>query len=257
MKEIKTKSTGRSRDRGKRKVRKNGVLRFQLSLIVAMALVYGGLEATFGYWQAVQAAPPPEPLTELHDLPPDNWKPEKPKPQHKKVQENARRLGSKIKIERDEGEVATKQTICTDCTPDPPEVDSIAYDPGPTEPLTVPLMKGGKIDELPVFPGCENVSNEERLACFNKQMKRHVSRVFRYPQQDIDQGNEGKVYVQFRINEFGEIDQIQYRGQGTSESLDAEAFRIIDKLPQMRPAKIAGKPVRVTYSIPINFKLPQ
>ena len=257
MKEIKTKSTGRSRDRGKRKVRKNGVLRFQLALIIAMLMVYGGLEATFGYWQPVQVGPAPEPLTELVELPPKDWKPEQPKPQHERVQKNARRLGSKIKIEHNGKAEASKQTICTDCTPDPPKVDSIAYDPGPDEPLTLPLMKGGKIDEFPVFPGCEAVPNEERFECFNKRMQRHVRRVFRYPERDLAQGNEGKVYVQFRINEFGEIDQIQYRGQGTSESLDAEAFRIINKLPQMKPAKIAGKPVRVTYSIPIYFKLPQ
>ena len=250
MKEIKTKATGRSRDRGKRKVRKNGFLRFQLALIIALALVYGGLEASFEYLvpTAQQEQMPQEELTE--------WIPEKftvevPKPQSTTVRVDATRLGPEIEVVPDNTVIQEPIDTCTDCDGDP-DVDDIDYQPADIEPLTVPLTSA--LEELPVFPGCENVSKEERFDCFNKQINKHVRRVFRYPERDMDLGNEGKVYVKFRINEFGEVDQIEYRGQGTSETLDQEAYRIISKLPQMKPGKIAGKPIRVTYTIPITFR---
>lgn len=254
MKEIETKSTGRSRDRGKRKVRKNGVLRFQLALIIAMLMVYGGLEATFGYWQPqdYKEVPPIDEVT-MVDVP--NLPPER-RPQAERVQRNSRRLTPEIEvIPDDDPEVIAKviEKICDDCTDtaDPP--DGIDYVDPNAGVETVPI-NDGRLEELPIFPGCEGVPNDERFACFNKRMQRHVRRVFRYPEKDLAQGNGGKVYVQFRINEFGEIDNIQYRGRGTTESLDAEAYRIISKLPNMTPAKMAGKPVRVTYSIPIIFE---
>lgn len=251
MKEIKTKTTGRSRDRGKRKVRKNGFLRFQLALIIALALVYGGLEASFEYLvpTANQEKPPQEEV--LTEWIPEKFMAEKPKPQSTTIRVDATRLGPEIEVVPDDTVIPEIVEPCTDCDPDP-DVDKIDYQPADEEPLTVPLTSA--LEELPVFPGCENVSKEERFECFNKQINKHVRRVFRYPERDMDMGNEGKVYVKFRINEFGEVDQIEYRGKGTSKTLDQEAYRIISKLPQMKPGKIAGKPIRVTYTIPITFK---
>jgi len=250
MKEIKTKANGRSRDRGKRNVRKNGFLRFQLALIIALALVYGGLEASFEYLVPT-AQQEPLPQEELTEWIPEQFVVEVPKPQSTVVKVNATRLGPEIKVVPNNTVIEKPTDPCTDCDPNP-DVDDINYQPTDEEPLTVPLTSA--LEELPVFPGCEKVSKEERFACFNKQMNRHVRRVFRYPESDLDRGNEGKVYVKFRINEFGEVDQIEYRGQGTTKTLDEEAYRIISKLPQMKPGKIAGKPIRVTYTIPITFK---
>ncbi|MDB9850527.1 energy transducer TonB, partial [Flavobacteriaceae bacterium] len=39
------------------------------------------------------------------------------------------------------------------------------------------------------------------------------------------------------------------------KNLEAEALRIIEKLPKMIPGKQRGRPVRVPFSIPITFKL--
>ena len=38
-------------------------------------------------------------------------------------------------------------------------------------------------------------------------------------------------------------------------SLDKEAVRVISSMPKWKPGTQRGKPVRVTYTIPVNFRL--
>ena len=40
-----------------------------------------------------------------------------------------------------------------------------------------------------------------------------------------------------------------------NESLDKEAIRVIQSMPKWKPGLMQGKPVRVKYTIPINFRL--
>ena len=43
--------------------------------------------------------------------------------------------------------------------------------------------------------------------------------------------------------------------RGPDKNLEAEAMRIIQKLPKMTPGKQRGRAVKVPFSIPITFKL--
>jgi len=109
------------------------------------------------------------------------------------------------------------------------------------------------IDEVPVFPGCENVSAEERRNCFQDKMNEHVRTHFQYPAEAQEKGIQGKVYVQFTINEVGAIENIRLRGP--DKQLEDEVRRIVQSLPQMQPGKQKGRPVKVPFSIPVNFVL--
>lgn len=66
-------------------------------------------------------------------------------------------------------------------------------------------------------------------------------------------GIQGRVNTIFVIQKDGTIGNIQMRGP--DKSLEAEAKRIIDKLPKMQSGKQRGTPVRVHFSLPIIFKL--
>jgi protein TonB len=57
----------------------------------------------------------------------------------------------------------------------------------------------------------------------------------------------------FVIQKDGSIGNIQMRGP--DKSLEAESKRIIDKLPRMKPGRQRGTPVKVPFSLPINFQL--
>ncbi|SHJ11570.1 protein TonB [Arenibacter nanhaiticus] len=107
------------------------------------------------------------------------------------------------------------------------------------------------IEDVPVFPGCEN--EKDKRACFNSMIQKHIAKNFRYPEIAQEMGVQGRVSVMFVIQKDGSIGNIRMRGP--DKNLEAEAARIIGKLPKMTPGKQRGRAVRVPFSIPITFKL--
>ncbi len=109
------------------------------------------------------------------------------------------------------------------------------------------------IENVPVFPGCEDLSKEERKACFQNMIQEHVRKNFTYPEIAREMNIQGKVFVQFYIDSKGKVTGI--RSRGPDRLLEAEAERIIASLPQMIPGNQRGRAVKVPYSIPISFKI--
>ena len=116
------------------------------------------------------------------------------------------------------------------------------------EDITVPFAV---IEDVPIFPGCEGASNKK--ACFQEMMQKHIRKNFRYPEIAQEMGVQGRVNVMFVIQKDGSIGGIRMRGP--DKNLEAEALRIINKLPNMTPGKQRGRPVKVPFSIPITFRL--
>lgn len=130
------------------------------------------------------------------------------------------------------------------------EVDDVAVGEEEEE-ITVPFAV---IENVPIFPGCENMStNEERKACFQKKIQEHVIKQFKYPATAAELGIQGRVFVQFVIDTKGYITGVRTRGPDSN--LEKEASRIIASLPQMTPGMQRGRAVKVPYSIPVNFVL--
>lgn len=109
------------------------------------------------------------------------------------------------------------------------------------------------IEEIPVFPGCEDVEKKERMNCFNAKMNEHVKKNFIYPSKALKKNIEGKVYVQFVIDKEGNVVDVQTRG--ADPILQTEARRIFSLLPKFKPGFQKGKPVNVRYAMPLNFRL--
>ncbi len=107
------------------------------------------------------------------------------------------------------------------------------------------------IDEIPIFPGCEDV--EDKRTCFNEMMQKHISKNFRYPLEAQEKGIQGRVNIIFAIGADGIVKNLRMRGPDAL--LENEAKRIIGLLPEMKPGKHKGKEVDVPYSIPISFRL--
>ncbi|TKD63517.1 energy transducer TonB [Flavobacterium sp. ASW18X] len=117
------------------------------------------------------------------------------------------------------------------------------------EEITVPFAV---IEEVPIFPGCEGLAdNEARKACFNQKIQEHIKNNFKYPSTALELGIQGKVYVQFEINSKGKVAHINKRGP--DKLLEDEAVRIIAMLPNMTPGNQRGRPATVRYGVPINF----
>lgn len=75
----------------------------------------------------------------------------------------------------------------------------------------------------------------------------------RYPEMARKAGIEGRVIVQFVVNEEGRVENPRVI-RGIGGGCDEEALRVV-KQARFRPGQQRGKPVRVQYSLPIVFKL--
>ena len=98
------------------------------------------------------------------------------------------------------------------------------------------------VDEMPKFPG-----GDEGLYQFIKvNMK--------YPLEAKEKGYRGRVYVNFIVEPDGSLSNIKVL-RGIGGGCDEEAVRIVESLPKFKPGMQNGEAVRVSYMIPINFKL--
>ncbi|MCM4166873.1 hypothetical protein KCTC52924_01727 [Arenibacter antarcticus] len=132
----------------------------------------------------------------------------------------------------------------------PLKVEDIVVEEVEEDDVEVPFAV---IENVPIFPGCNGKSNESLKACFQKKIQEHIQKHFTYPDVAVELGIEGRVYVQFIIDNTGNITQIKTRGP--DKLLEKEANRIIAALPQMVPGKQRGRSVKVSYTIPITFRL--
>ncbi|TDQ27733.1 energy transducer TonB [Tenacibaculum caenipelagi] len=121
---------------------------------------------------------------------------------------------------------------------------------------TIEKIPFNLVEEIPLFEKCNNVPLIKQAKCFESNMAKHIIKNFRYPQEAIDAGVQGRVLVQFTINEQGDVESILMRGPKGGEALEKEANRIIKDLPKFIPGKHNGKAVKVKYGVPITFKAP-
>ena len=85
-------------------------------------------------------------------------------------------------------------------------------------------------------------------------LMQYISRNIRYPQAAKDANIEGKVVVQFVVEKDGRVGEARVV-RGVDKNLDEEAIRVCKSLPKFNPGKNAdGEPVRVVYTLPVNFK---
>jgi len=75
-----------------------------------------------------------------------------------------------------------------------------------------------------------------------------------YPPMAADAGIQGRVFVQFVVETDGTITGVKVV-RGASPELDKEAVRVISSMPTWIPGTLHGRPVRVRYTLPVNFKL--
>jgi periplasmic protein TonB len=117
------------------------------------------------------------------------------------------------------------------------------------------VLQFAVVENKPVFPGCEKERTEEdRAACFQKMMGKHINNNFNFPELSRQMGSSGVIVVNFIIEKDGSISGVRVL-RGVDEALDAEAVRVIKKLPKFEPAKQRGRPVRMSFNMPINARI--
>ena len=98
------------------------------------------------------------------------------------------------------------------------------------------------VEEMPEFPG--------GMAKLMKYFSDNV----RYPVVAAENGIQGRVICQFTVWKDGTIRDIVVL-KGVDKSLDKEAIRLIENMPNWKPGKQRGKAVSCKYTVPVSFRL--
>lgn len=98
------------------------------------------------------------------------------------------------------------------------------------------------VEEMPSFPGGESA------------MQAFIRKNLKFPQIALENGISGRVICTFVIDGKGKITGAEVI-RSVDPNLDREALRVINMMPDWKPGKQQGKPVRVRYTLPVVFRL--
>ena len=125
------------------------------------------------------------------------------------------------------------------------------YEDDILEELDVPFSL---IDQVPTFPGCEGMTNEDKRDCMSRNISMHVNKNFNTKlANELNLTSRQRINVIFKIDKEGNI--VDVRSRAPHPDLEAEAIRVIKTIPKMIPGKQKGKAVNVPYSLPIIFQV--
>jgi TonB family protein len=85
-------------------------------------------------------------------------------------------------------------------------------------------------------------------------MFKYIAENVKYPENAMEAGEEGKVFVECIVEKDGSISGTNVL-RGVSAEIDKEAIRVMNTMPKWKPAQLEGKNVRSVIIIPINFVL--
>lgn len=83
---------------------------------------------------------------------------------------------------------------------------------------------------------------------------KYLSKTIKYPRQARNMGIEGRVFVEFIIDETGALTKV-HTIKGIGAGCDEEAERVLKNAPKWHPGKQRGVPVKVKMVLPISFQL--
>ena len=98
------------------------------------------------------------------------------------------------------------------------------------------------VEEMPAYPG-----GDQKLMEF-------IAKGIKYPQIARETGIQGRVFVGFVVEPDGSVSNVKVL-RGIGGGCDEEAMRVVKSMPKWKPGKQRGKAVRVSYMLPVNFKL--
>ncbi|MBK7957278.1 MAG: energy transducer TonB [Bacteroidetes bacterium] len=97
------------------------------------------------------------------------------------------------------------------------------------------------VEQMPEFPGGEEA------------MYKFIQNNIKYPPFALENDITGKVYMEFVIDENGEVNDVKCI-RDIGGGCGKEADRVIKQLPKWKPGKQNGRAVKVRFSIPVVFE---
>ena len=135
---------------------------------------------------------------------------------------------------------ATTQPVEAEAAPQADDVKTEVKAPQETDPQPKKIYRS--VEQMPMFPGGEYA------------LMKHLQANIKYPPEAAKNNIEGRVIVQFVIDETGQVGEVKIV-RPVSEELDAEAVRVVKALPKFEPGRQDGEAVSVWYTLPVMFKV--
>lgn len=98
------------------------------------------------------------------------------------------------------------------------------------------------VEDMPLFPGGP------------AELNKYIAQSVKYPVIAQENGIQGRVYISFVVNAKGKIENVKV-ARGVDASLDKEAVRVVEAMPDWKPGRQGNKAVKVSFTIPVNFVL--
>ena len=135
---------------------------------------------------------------------------------------------------------AATQPVEAEAAPQADDVKTEVKAPQETDPQPKKIYRS--VEQMPMFPGGEYA------------LMKHLQANIKYPPEAAKNNIEGRVIVQFVIDETGQVGEVKIV-RPVSEELDAEAVRVVKALPKFEPGRQDGEAVAVWYTLPVMFKV--
>lgn len=110
-----------------------------------------------------------------------------------------------------------------------------------------------KVDESRIF---EVAEKNPQFPGGDEALLEFLGKNLAYPASCQEQSIQGRVYASFIVEKDGSITNLRIM-RSPHPDLSAETIRVLKAMPQWKPGTQKGKPVRVNFSIPIMFRLPE
>ncbi len=98
------------------------------------------------------------------------------------------------------------------------------------------------LQDMPEFPGGDEA------------MLQFILNNLQWPPEAAEMGIQGRIICGFVIEKDGFVSLVEVK-RPLHRLFDAEAMRVIKRMPPWKPGKKNGKPVRVYYELPINIRM--
>ncbi len=206
---------------------------FEIGLIVALLVVFAAFEyksydkITVDLTARAVDDTPEEiiPITEQKVKPP-------PPPPPKQV--------TKITIVEDDVEVEDEIDIDVEADDETEMEEYIPPDDDDEEIVEAEIFT--VVEAMPEFPG--------GMA----KLMGYLGNNIKYPPFAKETNIQGRVFINFVVEPDGKISNVKVL-RGIGGGCDEEAIRVVESMPKWKPGMQRGKPVRVSYNLPVKFTL--
>jgi protein TonB len=131
------------------------------------------------------------------------------------------------------------------------DIDVEADDQTEVEEYVPPVEDEEEVDEAEIFTVVESMPTfPGGMGALMKYLAENI----KYPPLAKESGIQGRVFINFVVEPDGSISNVKVL-RGIGGGCDEEAVRVVKNMPKWSPGKQRGKPVRVSYNLPVKFTL--